>query len=70
MKITIEIDEEEMMNKFVQALMDTDKPAVKRLIRGLIHESLLSLNPVTVKKIAEKFIEIESEINYSLEKSD
>jgi hypothetical protein len=37
---------------------------VKRLCRGLVTEAVLSLNAPTLHQLADKFIEIEHEINY------
>ena len=64
MKITIESDEKEIVEGLVEAAIDLDKETVKRLVRGLITEAVLSVNAPTMHQIAEKFIEIEHEINY------
>jgi hypothetical protein len=64
MKITIEIDEKEIVEGLVEAAIDLDKDMVKRLLRGLITEAVLSVNAPTLHQIADKFIEVEHEINY------
>jgi hypothetical protein len=64
MKITIEIDEKEIVEGLAKAAVDLDKETLKRLLRGLITESILSLNAPTLHQIADKFIAIEHEINY------
>jgi hypothetical protein len=64
MKITIEIDDKEIVEGLVEAAIDLDKEMVKRLLRGLITEAILSLNAPTLHQIADKFIEVEHEINY------
>jgi hypothetical protein len=64
MKITIEIDEKEIVESLVEAAIDLDKDMLKRLLRGLITEAVLSVNAPTLHQIADKFIEIEHEINY------
>jgi hypothetical protein len=64
MKITIEIDDKEIVEGLVEAAIDLDKEMVKRLCRGLVTEAVLSLNAPTLHQLADKFIEIEHEINY------
>ena len=64
MKITIEIDDKEIVEGLVEAAIDLDKEMVKRLLRGIITEAVLSLNAPTLHQIADKFIEVEHEINY------
>jgi hypothetical protein len=64
MKVTIEIDEKEIVEGLVKAAIDLDKDMIKRLIRGLMTEAVLSVNAPTVHQIADKFIEIETEINW------
>lgn len=64
MKVTIEIDDKEIVEGLVEAAIDLDKEMVKRLLRGIITEAVLSLNAPTLHQIADKFIEIEHEINY------
>ncbi len=64
MKITIEIDDKEIVEGLVEAAIDLDKEIVKRLLRGLVTEAVLSLNAPTLHQLADKFIEIEHEINY------
>jgi len=72
MKITIEIDEKEIVEGLVEAAIDLDKETVKRLLRGLITEAVLSINAPTMHQLADKFIAIEHEINWraSSEKED
>ncbi len=64
MKITIEIDDKEIVEGLVEAALDLDKEMVKRLLRGLVTEAVLSLNAPTLHQIADKFIQIEHEINW------
>jgi hypothetical protein len=64
MKITIEIDEKEIVEGLVEAAIELDKETVKRMLRGLITEAVLSLNAPTMHQIVDKFIAIEHEINY------
>ncbi len=64
MKITLEIDEKEIVKGLVEAAIDMDKETLKRLLRGLITEAVLSVNTPTMHQIADKFIAIEHEINY------
>lgn len=64
MKITIEIDEKEIVESLAKAAIDLDKETLKRLLRGLATEAVLSLNAPTIRQIADKFIAIEHEINY------
>lgn len=64
MKITIEIDEKEIVNGLVEAAIELDKEMVKRLLRGVLTEAIHSVNAPTLHQIADKFIEIEHEINY------
>jgi hypothetical protein len=64
MKITIEIDEKEIVEGLVEAAIELDKETVKRMLRGLITEAVLSLNAPTMHQIVDKFITIEHEINY------
>jgi hypothetical protein len=64
MKITIEIDDKEIVEGLIEAAIELDKEMVKRLLRGLVTEAVLSLNAPTLHQIADKFIEIEHEINY------
>ncbi|MEE9151657.1 MAG: hypothetical protein V3U20_07480 [Thermoplasmata archaeon] len=64
MKITLEIDEKEIVKGLVEAAIDMDKETLKRLLRGLIMEAVLSVNTPTMHQIADKFIAIEHEINY------
>lgn len=66
MKIVIELNEREIVNALVKVAKELDKETVRGLLRGLSTEFLLSLNPVVVKRLAEKFIEVESEINYRI----
>ncbi len=64
MKITIEIDEKEIVEGLVEAAIDLDKETLKRLLRGLMTEAVLSMNAPTMHQIADKFIAIEHEINW------
>ena len=64
MKITIEIDEKEIVEGLVEAAIELDKDTLKRLLRGIMTEAVLSLNAPTIHQIADKFIAIEHEINY------
>lgn len=64
MKITIEIDEKEIVEGLVEAAIDLDKETVKRLLRGLTTEAVLSMNAPTMHQIADKLIAIEHEINW------
>ncbi len=48
----------------MQAAIEMDKETVKRLLRGLVTEAVLSVNAPTMHQIADKFIAIEHEINY------
>jgi len=64
MKITIEIDEKEIVEGLVEAAIDIDKETLKRLLRGLMTEAVLSMNAPTMHQIADKFIAIEHEINW------
>jgi hypothetical protein len=64
MKITIEIDEKEIVEGLVEAAIELDKSTLKRLLRGLVTEAVLSVNAPTMHQIADKFIAIEHEINW------
>jgi hypothetical protein len=64
MRITIDIDEKEIIADILESLLNTDKPAMKHILRSLIKEIVLSLDKKTAKIIAEKYVEIEHEINY------
>jgi hypothetical protein len=64
MKITIEIDEKEIVEGLAKAAIDLDKETLKRLLRGLITEAVLSVNAPTMHQIADKFVAVEHEINY------
>ena len=64
MRITIDIDEKEIVAGIIQSIMDLDKSAMKHVLRSVIKELALSINKQTAKVIAEKYVEIESEINY------
>jgi hypothetical protein len=64
MKITIEIDEKEIVEGLVEAAIELDKSTLKRLLRGLITEAVLSVNAPTMHQMADKFIAIEHEINW------
>jgi hypothetical protein len=64
MKITIEIDEKEVIAGLVESLIKSDKTVVKHLLRSMIKELVLSVNKKTAKLIAEKYVEVEHQINY------
>ncbi len=64
MKITIEIDEKELIAGLVESVIKSDKTIVKHLLRSMIKELLLSVNKKTARLIAEKYVEIEQQINY------
>jgi hypothetical protein len=64
MKVAIEIDEKEIVQGLVEAAIELDKETLKRLLRGLLTEAVLSLNAPTMHKLADKFVAIEHEINY------
>ena len=64
MRITIDIDEKEIVAGIIQSLIEVDKSAMKHVLRSVIKEIALSINKQTAKVIAEKYVEIESEINY------
>lgn len=64
MRITIDIDEKEILAGIMESLLNSDKPAMKHILRSVIKEILISVDPKTVKLIAEKYVEIEHEINY------
>ncbi len=64
MKVTIEIDEKEIVEGLLKAAIDLDKDMIKRLLRGLVTEAVLSVNAPTMHEIADKFVEIEHEINW------
>ena len=68
MKIVVEIDEDELIERMMKAAVNADKDLVKRLMNGLISELLASLKPPLMRRIADKFIDMESEINYRMEK--
>jgi hypothetical protein len=70
MRITIDIDEKEILASMIQSLLDADKPAMKHVLRSIIKEIALSVDPKTVKIIAEKYVEIEHEINYQASQAD
>jgi hypothetical protein len=68
MKVVIEMDEKEFLDNLLKAAMETDKEVVKKVMNGIISELLASLNPTLMKRIATKFIDMESEVNYRMEK--
>jgi hypothetical protein len=63
-RITIDIDEKELIASLISTLLDIDKPAMKHVLRSVVKEVALSVDKKTAKIIAEKYIEIEHEINY------
>jgi len=64
MRITIDIDEKEILAGVMESLLDSDKPAMKHILRSIVKELALSIDHKTAKVIAEKYVEIEHEINY------
>jgi hypothetical protein len=64
MRITIDIDEKEILAGIIESLLQTDKPAMKHVMKSIIKEVILSVDHKTAKIIAEKYVEIEREINY------
>ncbi len=64
MKITIEINEGELIAGVVESLVNSDKPAMKHILRSILKEIALSIDHKTAKIIAEKYVEIEHEINF------
>lgn len=64
MRITIDIDEKDILAGIVESLLNSDKPAMKHILRSIIKEILLSVDPKTVKLLAEKYVELEHEINF------
>jgi hypothetical protein len=64
MRITIDIDEKELLAGIVESLLESDKTAMKHILRSVLKEIALSVDPKTAKIIAEKYVEIEHEINY------
>ena len=70
MRITIDIDEKEILAGFIQSLLDADKPAMKHVLRSVIKEIALSLDPKTLRVIAEKYVELEHEINYQASEAE
>ena len=68
MRITIDIDEKELLAGVVESLLESDKPAMKHILRSILKEIALSVDHKTAKIIAEKFVEIEHEVNYQMSK--
>lgn len=68
MKVTVEFDEKELVKAIADAAIEMDKDTLKRLIRGLITEAILSLNAPTMRQMADKFVSLEHEINYRAKK--
>jgi hypothetical protein len=66
MRITIDIDEKELLAGIIESLLETDKPAMKHILRSVLKEIVLSIDTKTAKIIAEKFVEIEHEVNYQI----
>ncbi len=64
MKITIDLDEKELLAGIIESLIMADKPAMKHILRSIIKEIALSVDRKTAKIIAEKYVQIEHEINY------
>jgi len=64
MRITIDIDEKEILAGVMESLLNSDKPAMKHILRSIVKELALSIDHKTAKVIAEKYVEIEHEVNY------
>ena len=64
MRITIDIDEKEIIAGLIQSIMEADKSVMKHVLRSIVKEIALSINKKTARIIAEKYVEIEREINY------
>lgn len=64
MRITIDIDEKEIITGIIESLLESDKPAMKHILRSVLKEVILSVDHKTAKIIAEKYLEVEHEINY------
>jgi len=64
MRITIDIDEKELLAGIIESLIDLDKPAMKHVLRSVVKEIALSIDKKTAQIIAEKYVQIEHEINY------
>ena len=64
MRITIDIDEAEIAAGLIESVLKSDKTAMKHILRSIIKEIALSVDKKTLKIVAEKYVEIEHEINY------
>ena len=64
MRITIDIDEKEILAGIMESLLNSDKPAMKHILRSVLKEIVLSVDQKTAKLIAEKYVAVEHEINY------
>ncbi len=64
MRITIDIDEKEIIADLIETVLRTDKPTMKHILRSIVKEIILSVDHKTAKLIAEKYVEVEHEINY------
>jgi hypothetical protein len=64
MRITIDIEEKELLAGLLESVIKTDKTVIKHLLRSMVKEAVLCINHKTAKLIAEKYVEIEEEINY------
>ena len=64
MRITIDIDEKEILAGIIESFLDTDKPAMKHVLKRIVKEIILSVDHKTAKIIAEKYVEVEREINF------
>jgi hypothetical protein len=64
MRITIDIDEKELLAGVIESLLDIDKPAMKHVLRSVVKELILSIDTKTAQIIAEKYVQVEHEINY------
>ncbi len=64
MRITIDIDEAEIAAGLIESVLKSDKTVMKHILRSMIKEIALSVDKKTLKIIAEKYVEVEHEINY------
>jgi len=70
MRITIDIDEAEIAAGLIESALKSDKTVMKHILRSMIKEIALSVDKKTLKIIAEKYVEIEHEINYQASKDN
>lgn len=64
MKITIDMDETELLAGVIESLLKSDKGAMKHILRSIVKEVALSVDKKTLKILAEKYVQFEHEINY------